>query len=66
MNVLVTGPDGVLGSNLLRELLSQGYKVTALVEDGKKSPTIDDLPITRIGGNLLNEDEIIKHTYRQI
>lgn len=62
MNVLVTGPDGVLGSNLLRELLSKGYTVTALVEDGKKSPTIDDLPITRIGGNLLNEDEIVNAT----
>ena len=62
MKVLVTGPDGVLGSNLLRELLSKGYEVTALVEDGKKSPTIDDLPITRIGGNLLNEDEIITAT----
>jgi len=62
MNVLVTGPDGVLGSNLLRELLSQGYNVTALVEDGKKSPTIDDLPITRVGGNLLNEDEIVNAT----
>lgn len=62
MKVLVTGPDGVLGSNLLRELLSKGYNVTALVEDGKKSPTIDDLPIIRIGGNLLNEDEIIKAT----
>ena len=62
MKVLVTGPDGVLGSNLLRELLSKGYDVTALVEDGKKSPTIDDLPITRIGGNLLNENEIIAAT----
>jgi len=62
MNVLVTGPDGVLGSNLLRELLLKGYSVTALVENGKKSPTIDNLPITRIGGNLLNEDDIISAT----
>jgi len=62
MNVLVTGPDGVLGSNLLRELLSKGYNVTAMSEDGKKSPTIDDLPINKIGGNLLNAEDIVKAT----
>jgi len=56
--VLVTGPDGVLGSNLLRELLKRGYSVTAMSEDGKKSPTIDDLPIKKIGGNLLNPNDI--------
>lgn len=60
--VLVTGPDGVLGSNLLRELLKRGYSVTAMSEDGKKSPTIDDLPIKKIGGNLLNPDDIINAT----
>ena len=60
--VLVTGPDGVLGSNLLRELLKKGYSVTAMSEDGKKSPTIDDLPIKKIGGNLLNPTDLIEAT----
>lgn len=61
-SVLVTGPDGVLGSNLLRELLKRGFAVTAMSEDGKKSPTIDDLPINKIGGNLLNPTDIINAT----
>ncbi len=60
--VLVTGPDGVLGSNLLRELLHRGYSVTAMSEDGKKSPTIDMLPILKIGGNLLNPQDLISAT----
>jgi dihydroflavonol-4-reductase len=61
-SVLVTGPDGVLGSNLLRELLKRGYAVTAMSEDGKASPTIDDLPINKIGGNLLNSSDILNAT----
>jgi nucleoside-diphosphate-sugar epimerase len=36
MEVLVTGPDGVLGSNLVRELLSRDYNVSVLLEPGKK------------------------------
>ena len=35
MNVLVTGPDGLLGSNLVRELISRKYKVFAFVEKNK-------------------------------
>ena len=58
MKVLVTGPDGVLGSNLVRELLSRDYEVIAMSENGKKSPTIDNLNITKIGGNLLNPKDV--------
>lgn len=36
MKVLVTGPDGLLGSNLIRELLNRGYSVTAMTENDKK------------------------------
>jgi len=62
MKVLVTGPDGLLGSNLIRDLLSRGYSVTAMTENDKKSITIDDLPIHRIVGNLLNAQDIINAT----
>jgi len=62
MNVLVTGPDGLLGSNLIRELLNRGYSVTAMTENKKKSLTIENLPIQRIVGNLLNVQEIINAT----
>ena len=42
MKVLITGPDGVLGSNLIRELIKDNYAVIAMSEDGKKSPIIDN------------------------
>jgi dihydroflavonol-4-reductase len=58
MEVLVTGPDGLLGSNLIRELLNKGYVVTAMTENAKPLPTIEGLPIKRIVGNLLNSLEV--------
>ena len=62
MKVLVTGPDGLLGSNLIRELLNRGYSVTAMMENDKKSLTIENLPIQRIVANLLNTQDIINAT----
>lgn len=62
MKVFVTGPDGLLGSNLVRELLLQNYDVSALVEKGKKTPTLDGLPIKKIPGCLLNLECIIDAT----
>jgi len=58
MKVLVTGPDGVLGSNLVRELISRGHDVTAFTEAGKPSPTLENLPIKMVSGNLLDRTTI--------
>lgn len=58
MKILVTGPDGVLGSNLVRELISREYEVSVLLEDGKASPTLDGLNIIRFSGNILNPDDL--------
>lgn len=65
MKVFVTGPDGLLGSNLVRELLQQNYEVSVLVEKGKKTPTLDNLPIKKITGCLLNLECIIDATKNQ-
>jgi dihydroflavonol-4-reductase len=54
MEILVTGPDGVLGSNLVRELLSRQYKLSVLLEPGKDPITLRDLPIERHYGNILD------------
>lgn len=59
MKVLVTGPDGVLGSNLVRILLHDGYEVSVLLID-KSLPTItlDGLNIKRYYGNILDPDSL--------
>lgn len=54
MEILVTGPDGVLGSNLVRELLARNYTVSVLLEHGKDPITLKDLPITKYHGNILD------------
>lgn len=56
MKVFVTGAAGLLGSNVVRELLSQGYSVKALVEKGKPFPTLKGLGIEITEGNILDPE----------
>jgi len=54
MRVLVTGSDGLLGSNIVRCLLDYGYNVRAFIQQGKSTPTLDDLSIERAYGDVLD------------
>lgn len=56
--ILVTGADGLLGSNLVRELLMRGYMVRALIQSGRNTNTLDGLSIEKFEGDLLNKDLI--------
>lgn len=58
--VLVTGADGLLGSNLVRELLNRNYTVRAFLLPGTTSTTLDDLPIERFEGNILQAQDLSK------
>lgn len=58
MKVLVTGPDGVLGSNLVRELLKRNYEVSVLLLEGTQSPTLSGLPIMSFYGNILKPESL--------
>lgn len=60
MKILVTGADGLLGSNLVRELLSRGHVIRAFVQPGRQQKTLEGLTIEKFAGNLLNPDEVIK------
>lgn len=58
MKVLVTGPDGVLGSNLVRELLQRNYEVSVLLLEGTQSPTLSGLPVSSFYGNILKPESL--------
>ncbi len=58
MKILVTGADGLLGSNLVRELLDRRHEISVLIQKGRKATTLDSLPLTRIEGDLLDIESI--------
>lgn len=54
MRILITGADGLLGSNLVRELDKRGHSLRALVQEGRQSITLQDLNIDFVTGDLLD------------
>ncbi len=60
MKIFLTGGDGLLGSNLVRELLKNGHELKVLVQPGRQTVTLDGLKIERIEGDLLDIDSLTK------
>lgn len=58
--VFVTGPDGVLGSNIVRELLSRKYEVKVLVYHDHIPATLKGLPIEIVQGDITNKEKMIE------
>ena len=59
MKALVTGADGLLGSNLVRELLEEGLSVRAFVQPGSPSQSLEDLPLEICTGDLLDDSNTL-------
>lgn len=58
--ILVTGADGMLGSNLVRELLQRGHQVRAFLLPDRPVNTLDGLDIEKVYGNLLYAEDVKK------
>lgn len=59
-HLLVTGGDGLLGSNLVRELLNRSYRVRVLVQPNRKAHTLEGLDIETVEGDIMDLDSIQK------
>jgi len=60
MKALVLGAPGHLGSNLVRALLQKGYGVRAFKRPGKKTPSLDGLPIEFAEGDFLQQGTLLR------
>jgi len=58
MKILVTGADGFLGNNIVREILDRGFEVCAFLQKGRTIQTLDNLPLEKFYGDLLNKNEV--------
>lgn len=56
--VLVTGADGMLGSNIVRLLLKNNYEVRVLLLPKSPSTSLDGLDIEKIEGNILSPQDV--------
>ena len=60
MKVLVTGASGLLGSNVVRELIRRGYEVKLFVRSLKEIPALQGLRFERFLGSLINQDDLLR------
>ena len=54
MKIFITGGDGLLGSNLVRELLDSGHELRVLVQPDRKVNTLNGLNLEKVTGDLLD------------
>jgi dihydroflavonol-4-reductase len=60
MKICITGANGFLASNIVRELLSRGHEVVGFVKTGEDIKTIRELNITIKYGDILDYNSVLE------
>ncbi len=58
MKDLVTGANGLLGANIVRELVDRGYDVRILARETSDLSGLKDVKVERVNGDILDPDSI--------
>lgn len=58
--VFVTGADGLLGSNVVRELINRNYLVKVMIQPGHKAQTLEGLEIEKVEADLLDKTKVLQ------
>ena len=58
MKILVTGANGLLGANVVRELLTRGADVKTLIRKSSNLTALDGLSIEKHYGNITEFEDI--------
>ncbi len=58
MKALVTGATGIVGSNLVRTLLAQGYQVRVLLRPRSDARALRRLPVEKWTGDVLDKETL--------
>lgn len=59
LKVLVTGADGMLGNNIVRELIDRGHEVTCFIEASHDEKIFSYLPVKIVKGDLRKEEDLV-------
>ena len=57
---VVTGAAGYIGNVLIRELLSRGEKVKALIRSTSDLSSLEGLEVEKVLGNILDKDSLVR------
>jgi len=60
MRICITGANGFLASNIIRELLTRGHEVAAFIKAGEDISTIKDLDIKLFYGDILDYYSVLE------